>query len=181
MLSEAFCSTPNIASPQFAEYFQLGSRRNIGPIKNGLKRCGRLQKKRLISSELFVTNLLPFEYQRKVVNILWQWLQEGYRKPVLGVYQKKLTWCVASTETIRLISDWKKEEGGVWRWGKREITYLTLHCHHQNDSCITMGSDESHCNVSLIVREKVTRQCPQTTSFFKRKESRGGFEPRSFC
>ena len=28
-----------------------------------------------------------------------------------------------------------------------------------------MGSDESHFNVSLIVRDKVTRQCPQTTTF----------------
>ena len=25
-----------------------------------------------------------------------------------------------------------------------------------------MGSDESHFNISLIVRDKVTRQCPQT-------------------
>ena len=39
--------------------------------------------------------------------------------------------------------------GGVWRWGKREIIYLSLHCHHQNDSCIKMGSDESHFNVSV--------------------------------
>ena len=33
-----------------------------------------------------------------------------------------------------------------------------LHCHHQNDSCIKMGSDyESHFNVSLfIVRGKVS-------------------------
>ena len=53
---------------------------------------------------------------------------------------------------------------GVWRWGEREIIYLSLHCHHQNDSCIKMGSDESHFNVSLIVRDKVTRQCPQTTT-----------------
>ena len=28
-----------------------------------------------------------------------------------------------------------------------------------------MGSDESHFNVSLTVRDKVTRQCPQTTTF----------------
>ena len=28
-----------------------------------------------------------------------------------------------------------------------------------------MGSDESHLNVSLIVRDKVTRQRPQTTAF----------------
>ena len=33
--------------------------------------------------------------------------------------------------------------------GKREIIYLSLHCHHQNDSCIKMGSDESHFNVSV--------------------------------
>ena len=37
--------------------------------------------------------------------------------------------------------------------GKREIIYLSLHCHHQNDSCIKMGSDKSHFNVLLIVRE----------------------------
>ena len=27
--------------------------------------------------------------------------------------------------------------------------YLSLHCRHQNDSCITMGSDESHFNISV--------------------------------
>ena len=62
-----------------------------------------------------------------------------------------------------------------------EIIYLSLHCHHQNDFCIKMGSDESHFNVSLIVRDKVTRQCPQTTTLLKRKESRNGIEPRPFC
>ena len=31
----------------------------------------------------------------------------------------------------------------------REIIYLPLHCHHQNDSCIKMGSGESHFNVSV--------------------------------
>ena len=31
----------------------------------------------------------------------------------------------------------------------REIIYLSLHCHHQNDSCIKMGSNESHFNVSV--------------------------------
>ena len=67
------------------------------------------------------------------------------------------------------------------RWGKREIIYLSLHCHDQNDSCTKMGSDESRFDVSLIVRDKVTRQCPQTTTFLKRKESRSGIEPRSFC
>ena len=33
--------------------------------------------------------------------------------------------------------------------GEREIIYLSLHCHHQNDFCIKMGSDESDFNVSV--------------------------------
>ena len=67
------------------------------------------------------------------------------------------------------------EVGG---WGGGEIIYLSLRCHHQNDSCIKVGSDESHLNVSLIVRDKVTRQCPQTTTFLKRQQSRSGIEPK---
>ena len=31
---------------------------------------------------------------------------------------------------------------------EREIIYLSLHCHHHNDFCIKMGSDESQFNVS---------------------------------
>ena len=50
------------------------------------------------------------------------------------------------------------------------MIYLSLHYHHQNDSCIKMGSDESCFNVSLIVRDKVTRQCPQTTIFQEKGE-----------
>ena len=33
-----------------------------------------------------------------------------------------------------------------------------------------MGSDESHFNASLIVMDKVTRQCPQTTIFEEKGE-----------
>ena len=45
-----------------------------------------------------------------------------------------------------------------------------LHCHNQNDSLIKMGRYESHFNVSLVVRDKVTRQCPQTTTFEEKGE-----------
>ena len=48
--------------------------------------------------------------------------------------------------------------------GGGEIIYLSLHCQHQNDSYIRMGSDESHFKVSLIMRDKVTGQCTQTTT-----------------
>ena len=72
--------------------------------------------------------------------------------------------------------------GYQWRWEEMEIIYLSLHCHHQNDSCIKMCSDESHFNVSLIVRDKVTNKTVSTgKQFLKRKESRSGFEPRSVC
>ena len=38
---------------------------------------------------------------------------------------------------------------GVGGGGEREIIYLLLHCHRQNDFCIKLGSDESHfINVS---------------------------------
>ena len=56
-----------------------------------------------------------------------------------------------------------------------EIMYRSLHCHHQNDFYIKMGSDESHFNVLLSVRVKVSRQCPETTTF----EEKGN--PRSLC
>ena len=35
------------------------------------------------------------------------------------------------------------------RWGEREIIYLSLHFHHQNDPCIKVGNDESHFSVSV--------------------------------
>ena len=47
--------------------------------------------------------------------------------------------------------------------------YLLLHCHHQNDSCIKKGSDESHFNVSFIVRDKVTETVSAQTTTFEEK------------
>ena len=52
---------------------------------------------------------------------------------------------------MRLVRDGEKGVGGgegVWWWGKREIIYLSLHCHHKDDFSIKVGSDESHFNVS---------------------------------
>ena len=63
------------------------------------------------------------------------------------------------------ISDWEKGEEG-----EGGIIYLSLHCHNEHDSCLKMGSHGSHFNVSLIVRGKVNRQCPQATPF----EENGG-------
>ena len=55
--------------------------------------------------------------------------------------------------------------------GGRGRLYIPIaNCHHQNDSCVKMGSDESQFNVSLTVRDKVARQCPQTTIFEEKGE-----------
>ena len=50
---------------------------------------------------------------------------------------------------MRLIRDGEMGGSGYGGGGKGEIIYLSLHCHHHNDSCIKMGSDESHFNVSV--------------------------------
>ena len=84
-------------------------------------------------------------------------------------------------------------KGWVGEGGGGEIRYLSLHYHHQNDSGIKMGSDAAailmcvnkgqtdDSNKLLIVRHKVTRKCPQTTTFLKRKQNRSRIEPRPFC
>ena len=78
--------------------------------------------------------------------------------------------------------DGEKGGGELWRWGKRQSIYLSLHCHHQNDFCIKVGSDESHFNVSegSDGQSHKTVSTAQTTILLKRKESRSGIEPRSF-
>ena len=84
-----------------------------------------------------------------------------------------------STETVRLIRD---EEKGIWRWGEREIIYLSLHCHYQNDFCNKMGSDESHFNVSVGSDGQSHKTVSTEHNLFEDgKESRSGIEPRSFC
>ena len=60
-------------------------------------------------------------------------------------------------ETITLIRDGEKWGRGYGGGGRGRL----YTCHHQNDSCIKMGSDENHFNVSLIVRAKITRQYRQ--------------------
>ena len=72
------------------------------------------------------------------------------------------------------------EREGVWRW-ERDIIYLSLHCHHWNDFCIKMGSDESRFNVPLIVRDIVTKAVFINQKHLKGRESRNGIEPKSFC
>ena len=74
-----------------------------------------------------------------------------------------------STETIRLIRD--DENGGRgYGGGGRERIYTYRYTVTTSMTCIKMGSDESHFNVALIVKDKVTRQCPQTTTSEEKEE-----------
>ena len=64
-------------------------------------------------------------------------------------------------------------EKGEPKWYRTKVlplTSLTPYTVTTRMTCIKMGSDESHFNVSLIVRDKVTRQCPQTTTFTEKGE-----------
>ena len=68
------------------------------------------------------------------------------------------------------------EEGGEGYGGggrKTLLIYLSLHCYHQNDSCIKMDSDESHFN-QLIKRKGQSHSWDsdewQTTTFEEKGE-----------
>ena len=58
---------------------------------------------------------------------------------------------------------------GVWRWGTREIIYLSLHCRHQNDFYIKMGSDESHLNFSVGSDGQSHKTVSTTHNLFEEK------------
>ena len=64
--------------------------------------------------------------------------------------------------------------------GERDIIYLSLHCHHQNDTCIKMGSNESHFKVLVGRGGQSHRTVSTNHNLFEEKESRSGIEPRSF-
>ena len=61
-----------------------------------------------------------------------------------------------------------------------QYIYLLLHCHHQNDSCIKMGSDERHFNVSVGSDGQSQKTVSTNHNLLKRNESRSGIKPRSF-
>ena len=64
---------------------------------------------------------------------------------------------------------------GVRRWEEREIIYLSLHCHHQNDFCIKMGSDESHFNVSVGRDGQSHKTVSTNHNLFKEKGQPKGY------
>ena len=49
--------------------------------------------------------------------------------------------------------------------GGRGRLYRTTHCHHQNGSCIKMGSDESSFNVSLVCEQQSPKDSVTVTDY----------------
>ena len=75
----------------------------------------------------------------------------------------KYTWYLTSTETVRLIRDGKKRGKGYRGWGRGRLYTYRDTVTTRMTPALRWAVYESHFNVSLIVRDKVTRQCPQTT------------------
>ena len=77
------------------------------------------------------------------------------------------------------------EEERSMGWGGGEGDYIPGYRYTDTTRMIPAlrwaAMRDTDFNVSLIVKDKVIRQCPQTTTSLKRKESRSGFEPRSLC
>ena len=65
---------------------------------------------------------------------------------------RKVTLCLFDLFNVELFPKRYPRGPRSQEVGEELDLYLTLHCHHQTDFCNQMGSDESHFNVSLIVR-----------------------------
>ena len=66
--------------------------------------------------------------------------------------------CFIAEMYLRLLQETAILEGGVRGGGEVELPTATLTPPER--FCITLGSDETHFNASLIVRGRVTIQCP---------------------
>ena len=99
-------------------------------------------------------SLIPLDYP------LFGVLVSASRKGILC----RCNWC----KSVNMVCNVHKPQGllGMGRRGGRgyggggrgRFIYLSPHCHHRNDSCIKIGSDESHFNVSLLVRKKKSQK-----------------------
>ena len=87
-----------------------------------------------------------------------------------------------STETIRLIRDGEKGGKGYGVGGRgRLYTYRYTVTTRMIPALRWAAMRAIQLMFQQEVMDKVTGQCPQTTTFLKRKENgRSGIEPRSF-
>ena len=60
------------------------------------------------------------------------------------------------------------------------IIYLSLRCLHQNDSCIKMGSNKSHFNVSVGSDGQSHKTVSTNHNLLEEKGEPKRYKPRSF-
>ena len=75
---------------------------------------------------------MPGESYRRRLRSLLLYLCYAFRALRVGVV-------VGVVVLVLRISS--SSSGYQWWWGKREIIYLSLHCHHKKHTCIKTGSD----------------------------------------
>ena len=107
----------------------------------------------LMADFLDQVDWIEVEDFRAFASVVYPFLTVSGVNMVLNVHRNRTS----------LLGTGRKGEGGYGGRGRGRLLYPSLHCHHPNDSCIKMGRDKSHFNVSLIVRDKVARQSPETT------------------
>ena len=94
-----------------------------------------------------------------------------------------LAWTLAFvkvTATIRLIRDGEKGEGGMDAGGRGRLNTCRYTVTTRMIPALRRAAMRAVLMFQWEVMDNVTRQCPQITTFLKRKESRSGIEPRSF-
>ena len=107
----------------------------------------------LMADFLDQVDWMEVEDFRAFASVVYPFLTVSGVNMVLNVHRNRTS----------LLGTGRTGEGGYGGRGRGRLLYPSLHCHHRNDSCIKMGRDQSHFNVSLIVRDKVARQSPETT------------------
>ena len=70
----------------------------------------------------------------------------------------------------------KDQDPGGWGWGGTTCTVTS-----RMTLTIRWAAMRAIFNVSLIVRDKVTKTLSKSNTFLKRMESRSGIEPKPFC
>ena len=80
---------------------------------------------------------------------------------------------------MRLIRDGEKGEGGTEVGGEGDYIPIATHRYGMIPA-VRWATMSAILMFQWEVMDKVTKQCPQTTAFLKRKENRSSIEPRSF-
>ena len=83
-------------------------------------------------------------------------------------------------ETIRLIRDGEKGGRGYGGGGRGRLYIYRYTVTTRMTSALRWAAMRAILMFQYEMMDKVTRQCPQTTTFLKRKENRSGVELRSF-